>query len=169
MTYSEEPRDVAGIIRALVERIAAGEQAAVDELTPAVERLEVAADVLTRMARSDEDPLPDEDPKPLERSGGDVERSGGQLLEQVIHLYDLACWYLGEPRAVTAAIAGLCHLGDPAIPVLMEMLGDESGDLRHAALEALAELDVSVAVMGGNEVDCEKCGGTGTCPCLGMY
>lgn len=75
----DDVRDVAGIIRALVKRIAAGEQAAVDELTPAVERLEGAADVLTRMARSDENPLPDEDSEPLERSGGDVERSGGDV------------------------------------------------------------------------------------------
>jgi len=39
----------------------------------------------------------------------DITRSGGQLIEQAIHLYDLACWYLGRPVAVSAHAANLCH------------------------------------------------------------
>lgn len=39
----------------------------------------------------------------------DAARSGGQLLEQVIHLYDQAVWLLGEPVAVSASAENLCH------------------------------------------------------------
>ena len=35
--------------------------------------------------------------------------SGGQVFEQVIHLYDLAVNYLGEPDAVSGYIANLAH------------------------------------------------------------
>lgn len=35
--------------------------------------------------------------------------SGGQVFEQVIHLYDLAVSYLGEPEAVSGYIANLAH------------------------------------------------------------
>jgi len=35
--------------------------------------------------------------------------SGGQVFEQIIHLYDLAISYLGEPDAVSGYIANLAH------------------------------------------------------------
>ena len=35
--------------------------------------------------------------------------SGGQVFEQIIHLYDLAVSYLGEPDAVSGYIANLAH------------------------------------------------------------
>jgi predicted dehydrogenase len=47
----------------------------------------------------------------------DQTRSGGQLLEQAIHLYDLACWFLGEPRSVSAAAENLCHQDSPGYTV----------------------------------------------------
>jgi predicted dehydrogenase len=39
----------------------------------------------------------------------DLSKSGGQLVEQAIHLYDLACWYLGTPVEVSAQAQNLCH------------------------------------------------------------
>ncbi|MFW5789090.1 MAG: Gfo/Idh/MocA family protein [Spirochaetota bacterium] len=36
-------------------------------------------------------------------------KSGGQIFEQAIHLYDLALHFLGEPATVSAAMANLCH------------------------------------------------------------
>lgn len=38
---------------------------------------------------------------------------GGQVLEQAIHLYDLARYFLGEPVDVNARIANLCHRNIP--------------------------------------------------------
>lgn len=38
-----------------------------------------------------------------------VDKSGGQLVEQAIHLYDLAAWLFGEPESVSAAIEKLGH------------------------------------------------------------
>ena len=37
------------------------------------------------------------------------DRSGGQLCEQVIHLYDLAMSFLGEPQRAGGYVANLCH------------------------------------------------------------
>jgi len=39
----------------------------------------------------------------------DRTKSGGQVFEQIIHLYDLACFFLGEPVAVSGFTANLCH------------------------------------------------------------
>lgn len=39
------------------------------------------------------------------------DRSGGQVLEQTIHLYDLAMHFLGTPESVSAAMSNLCHAG----------------------------------------------------------
>ena len=39
----------------------------------------------------------------------DRSKSGGQVLEQVIHLYDMANFILGEPVAVSGCTANLCH------------------------------------------------------------
>ncbi|HEY0867053.1 MAG TPA: Gfo/Idh/MocA family oxidoreductase [Fimbriimonas sp.] len=38
-----------------------------------------------------------------------VERSGGQLVEQAIHLYDLAYHLFGKPMVVSAHLDNLCH------------------------------------------------------------
>ena len=37
------------------------------------------------------------------------EKSGGQILEQVIHLYDLGRSLLGEPTGVSARMGNICH------------------------------------------------------------
>ncbi|TFH05416.1 MAG: Gfo/Idh/MocA family oxidoreductase [Spirochaetales bacterium] len=39
----------------------------------------------------------------------DREKSGGQLFEQAIHIYDLGLLFLGEPASVGARMANLCH------------------------------------------------------------
>jgi len=39
----------------------------------------------------------------------DVTLSGGQVLEQAIHTYDLAIHFLGEPQVATGFAANLCH------------------------------------------------------------
>ncbi len=39
----------------------------------------------------------------------DVEKSGGQVLEQAIHQYDLALHLMGEPERVCGFAANLCH------------------------------------------------------------
>ncbi len=38
-----------------------------------------------------------------------ADRSGGQVVEQVIHIYDMAVHLLGEPASVTGAVENLCH------------------------------------------------------------
>ncbi len=43
----------------------------------------------------------------------DADRSGGQIFEQVIHLYDLALLFMGQARQVTASAANLCHASTP--------------------------------------------------------
>lgn len=39
----------------------------------------------------------------------DRRKSGGQMIEQVIHLYDLSTHFLGKPKSVSALTANLCH------------------------------------------------------------
>ncbi|QUI21024.1 Gfo/Idh/MocA family oxidoreductase [Vallitalea pronyensis] len=39
----------------------------------------------------------------------DREKSGGQILEQAIHLYDLAMYFMGEAEWVTGVMGNLCH------------------------------------------------------------
>ncbi len=39
----------------------------------------------------------------------DKSKSGGQVIEQVIHLYDMAMYFLGAPEAVSAHISNMCH------------------------------------------------------------
>mgnify|MGYP001047537442 CR=1 FL=1 len=39
----------------------------------------------------------------------DKEKSGGQILEQIIHLYDLGRSLFGEPNGVSARMANICH------------------------------------------------------------
>lgn len=39
----------------------------------------------------------------------DVTQSGGQLFEQVVHLYDLAMHLMGQPAWVSATMSRLCH------------------------------------------------------------
>jgi predicted dehydrogenase len=41
------------------------------------------------------------------------EKSGGQVLEQAIHLYDMALYLLGTPRSVSGHIENLCHTDVP--------------------------------------------------------
>ena len=38
-----------------------------------------------------------------------ADKSGGQVVEQVIHIYDMAMHLLGEPASATAAAENLCH------------------------------------------------------------
>lgn len=43
----------------------------------------------------------------------DQSKSGGQVYEQVCHIYDLARYFLGEPREVTGRVGRLLHQDDP--------------------------------------------------------
>lgn len=42
---------------------------------------------------------------------GKVEKSGGQVVEQAIHTYDAACWFLGKPVGVSGRVANLTKQG----------------------------------------------------------
>ncbi len=45
------------------------------------------------------------------------ERSGGQILEQVIHIYDLALYLFGETESATGLLRNLIHDNDPAYTI----------------------------------------------------
>ncbi len=45
------------------------------------------------------------------------DRSGGQVLEQIIHLYDLALYLLGQPQRVTGFAENLCHTETPGYTI----------------------------------------------------
>ena len=47
----------------------------------------------------------------------DKEKSGGQVFEQVIHVYDMAMYLLGEPTTVVGFLADLCHRDVPGYTV----------------------------------------------------
>lgn len=47
----------------------------------------------------------------------DRTRSGGQLFEQVIHLYDLAMYFCGPVRSATGVLARLCHQDTPGYTI----------------------------------------------------
>jgi predicted dehydrogenase len=68
----------------------------------------------------------------------DQTKSGGQLFEQAIHLYDLACWYFGEPRSVSAAAENLCHRDSPGYTV-----EDTSASVIRFASGAMASIIAS--------------------------
>ena len=38
-----------------------------------------------------------------------IEKSGGQIFEQIIHLYDLSMYFLGTPKSAVGFKANLCH------------------------------------------------------------
>lgn len=44
-------------------------------------------------------------------------KSGGQVYEQIVHLYDLTRFLLGEPELVWGQIANLCHRDNPAYTI----------------------------------------------------
>ncbi len=43
----------------------------------------------------------------------DVEKSGGQILEQIIHLYDMALYTMGDASKVVGFVENLCHKDVP--------------------------------------------------------
>jgi predicted dehydrogenase len=47
----------------------------------------------------------------------DVTKSGGQVFEQVIHLYDTAMYFMGEPSCVSGFVANQCHGDVPGYTV----------------------------------------------------
>ena len=47
----------------------------------------------------------------------DKSKSGGQIFEQIIHLYDMAYYVMGEPDIVTGFIANICHQDVPGYTV----------------------------------------------------
>ena len=47
----------------------------------------------------------------------DVNKCGGQVFEQVIHLYDMAYYIMGKAESVAGYIANLCHQDTPGYTV----------------------------------------------------
>ncbi|MEG0768183.1 MAG: Gfo/Idh/MocA family oxidoreductase [Clostridia bacterium] len=47
----------------------------------------------------------------------DRKKSGGQIFEQIIHLYDLAAYIMGDVDSVTGFIANVCHQNIPGYTV----------------------------------------------------
>jgi predicted dehydrogenase len=47
----------------------------------------------------------------------DVNKSGGQVLEQIIHLYDMALYLMGDAASVTGFVTNLCHADVPGYTV----------------------------------------------------
>jgi predicted dehydrogenase len=47
----------------------------------------------------------------------DVKKCGGQVFEQVIHLYDMAYYIMGKADSVTGYVANLCHQDTPGYTV----------------------------------------------------
>ncbi len=45
------------------------------------------------------------------------DKSGGQILEQTVHLYDMALYLFGEPESATGLIRNLIHDNDPAYTI----------------------------------------------------
>ncbi len=43
----------------------------------------------------------------------DKNKSGGQILEQIVHIYDLALYLFGEPESATGLVKNLTHENDP--------------------------------------------------------
>jgi len=47
----------------------------------------------------------------------DRRKSGGQIYEQAIHLYDLASYLLGTPTSASGLLSSLCHAGTPGYTI----------------------------------------------------
>ena len=45
------------------------------------------------------------------------DKSGGQILEQIVHIYDLALYLFGEPESATGLLRNLIHDNDPAYTI----------------------------------------------------
>lgn len=45
------------------------------------------------------------------------EKSGGQILEQIVHIYDLALYLFGEPESATGLLKNIIHDNDPAYTI----------------------------------------------------
>ncbi len=45
------------------------------------------------------------------------DKSGGQILEQIIHIYDLALYLFGEPESAAGWVRNLIHNNDPAYTI----------------------------------------------------
>jgi len=45
------------------------------------------------------------------------DKSGGQILEQIVHIYDLALYLFGEPESATGLLRNLIHDDDPAYTI----------------------------------------------------
>jgi predicted dehydrogenase len=86
----------------------------------------------------------------------DVSRSGGQVLEQAIHLYDMAMYLLGEPRTVCGMADNLGHTKVPGYTV-----EDTSASVIRFASGAIASISASNCAVptqwrGPFRVVCEK-------------
>ncbi len=84
------------------------------------------------------------------------DKSGGQVFEQVIHLYDLSLFFLGEPELVSGFTANLCHTHIPDYTI--EDTSVSAIRFKSGALANIAGTNNAVPMAWNNPftVVCEK-------------
>ncbi|MGF1448963.1 MAG: Gfo/Idh/MocA family protein [Opitutales bacterium] len=84
------------------------------------------------------------------------DESGGQLFEQLIHLYDLGMHFCGPPAEVSARIANLCHRDDPQYRIEDTSLGQIR--FQNGALGSISGSNCAIAerYIGDWRLVCEK-------------
>lgn len=105
----------------------------------------------------------------------DREKSGGQIFEQAIHVYDLALAFLGRPTRVGAAMGNLCHAAVDGYTVedtSASVIEFESGAIASIAASNCAVPGkwlheftlicerLTASVRGGNEIEIVHTGGS---------
>lgn len=86
----------------------------------------------------------------------DVARSGGQLFEQTIHLYDLACFFLGEVESSSGVALNLLHRHEPDYTIDDTSLGTLR--FRNGAIASISGSNCAVPMhfFGDYRVVCEN-------------
>lgn len=86
----------------------------------------------------------------------DREKSGGQVVEQLIHLYDLSRFLFGKPQSVSGRVANLCHSSQKDYSIEDTSIGQirfESGALASITGSNCA---LPVHFIGDWRIVCEK-------------
>jgi predicted dehydrogenase len=78
----------------------------------------------------------------------DRSKSGGQVFEQVIHTYDLAMHFLGEPDTVSALLSNICHTDVPGYTI--EDTGASIIKFRTGALASISSSNCAVPLEWNN-------------------
>lgn len=85
----------------------------------------------------------------------DQSRSGGQVFEQIIHLYDLAIYLFGAPKQVTGLMKNLCH---PQADYTIEDTSVGTIEFANGALASITGSNCALPMhfMGDWRVVCER-------------